>query len=126
MSVHPAISVVPPTRDLHVVDGDGKTCLHHACSSKASIAHAVVAAIVTGGPDMGQSPAHKMHHFYDLFSIHNLHIMLILNIKKASGGTQAVVKYKTTFESIICLISFALIGIEVCSFSVDMPGAGFK
>jgi len=74
----PAISVVPPSRDLHAVDGDGKTCLHHACSSKAGIAHAVVAAIVTGGPDMGQLPAHKMHHFYDLFAIYNLHIILIL------------------------------------------------
>jgi len=45
---------------------------------------------------------------------------------KASGGKQAGVKYKTTFESIICLISPALIGIEVCSFSVDMPGAGLN
>ncbi|XP_052799518.1 uncharacterized protein LOC128231131 isoform X2 [Mya arenaria] len=40
--------------DLHAPDGDGKTCLHHACSSKALIAHSVVATIISGGPDMEQ------------------------------------------------------------------------
>ena len=40
-------------RDLHATDGDGKTCLHHASSSKAHIAQNVVSAIIAGGPNLG-------------------------------------------------------------------------
>ncbi|XP_052242175.1 uncharacterized protein LOC127852295 isoform X2 [Dreissena polymorpha] len=40
--------------DLHATDEDGKSCLHHACSSKAIISQAVVSTIVACGPNMEQ------------------------------------------------------------------------
>ncbi|XP_021359609.1 uncharacterized protein LOC110454439 [Mizuhopecten yessoensis] len=38
--------------DIHAVDDDGKTCLHYASQSKASLAQTVVQALITGGPDI--------------------------------------------------------------------------
>ncbi|XP_069131824.1 uncharacterized protein [Argopecten irradians] len=38
--------------DIHAVDEDGKTCLHYASQSKASLAQTVVQALITGGPDI--------------------------------------------------------------------------
>ncbi|KAK3592514.1 hypothetical protein CHS0354_013848 [Potamilus streckersoni] len=38
--------------DVHALDGDGKSCLHHASNSRAQIAKNIVQAIISGGPDM--------------------------------------------------------------------------
>ncbi|KAL3841916.1 hypothetical protein ACJMK2_020005, partial [Sinanodonta woodiana] len=38
--------------DVHALDSDGKSCLHHASHSRAQIAKSIVQAIISGGPDM--------------------------------------------------------------------------
>lgn len=64
---------------MHAVDGDDMTSLHYISKSKAALAVAVMQALLTAGPNIG-----NVHKILYLLIILYIHVLVYVAIRKSS------------------------------------------